>query len=554
MLFFINIFSTFYNRLKGESASRAFTFSNSLHWLYGIIILLLFPALFINLGYMTMIDDEALRALVAMEMDIFGNYIVPTINGEYYYNKPPLYNWILLLFFKLTGTISEFTCRLPTVIFLLLYGATIFYFFKKHFSTKTAFINSLVLITCGRMLFWDSLLGLIDVCFSWLMFMLFMVIYHQGEKEKWQRLFVLSYLLTALGFMMKGLPAIVFQGITLLAYFIDKKQFKKLFTWQHILGGLVFLGIVGTYYLLYHQYNSLENVFTTLFNESSKRTVTNYGIGRTVLHLFTFPFEMFYHFLPWTLLVIYFFKKGVHRLILEHPFIRYNALIFLANIPIYWSSPEVYPRYLLMLAPLIFSVFIYLHQKHQEQNTVHFKILDNFFVIIVILTTLLSFNPFFLARIQFVPYLYPKTLLLNLSLIGLSWWIWKNTQHRILIFVAVLLIARIGFNWFVLPDRNANDWGDEVRKSAIEVGKLTKGESMYLHGGTLLQATTLFYLLKERKAVVLTTKGALKEGNYYIFSPTHKNPDYEKVTELKLRHGRWILDVGLHRNTIFPKK
>ena len=494
---------------------------------------------------MTMIDDEALRALVAMEMELSGNYIVPSINGEYYYNKPPLYNWILLLFFKLTGIVSEWTCRLPTVLFLLAYGGSIFYFFKKHFSTKIAFLNALVFITCGRVLFWDSLLGLIDICFSCLMFCLFMVIYHAFEKRNFYSLFIFSYLLTALGFLMKGLPAIVFQSITLFVFFIDKRQFKKLFSLPHILGGLVFVIIVGAYYFLYHQYNALENVFSTLFTESSKRTLSHYGIGKTLLHLFTFPFEMLYHFLPWTLLVIYFFKKNVHRLILEHPFIRYNALVFLANIIVYWTSPEVYPRYLLMLAPLIFSVFIYLHEIHQRENSLHFRILNSIFLGASILVTIFSMSPLFLERIQFVPYLYLKTAFLTLSLAGLSYWMLRQAQHRVFIFVIILLVVRIGFNWFILPDRNANDWGDEVRKSAIELGKLSKNRPIYLHGGTLLQATTLFYIIKERKAIIPPASEKLEKDVYYIFSPTHDNPNYKKITELKLRHGKWILDVGI---------
>ena len=60
---------------------------------YGVILVLLLPALLINLGLLTLINDEAIRGLVALEMQISGNYITPTLNGAFYYNKPPLYNW-----------------------------------------------------------------------------------------------------------------------------------------------------------------------------------------------------------------------------------------------------------------------------------------------------------------------------------------------------------------------------------------------------------------------------------------------------------------------------
>ena len=65
--------------------------------IYILAIVLLIPALLINLGLLAFIDDEGIRSLVALEMKLSGNYITPTLHGMYYYNKPPLYNWLLLV-------------------------------------------------------------------------------------------------------------------------------------------------------------------------------------------------------------------------------------------------------------------------------------------------------------------------------------------------------------------------------------------------------------------------------------------------------------------------
>ncbi|MEL7375863.1 MAG: glycosyl transferase, partial [Bacteroidota bacterium] len=70
-------------------------------WLIIIFGLLLLPALLWNLGIMVFIDDEAIRALVAQEMIWSGDYLVPTMHGDPYLNKPPLWNWILTLSFWL---------------------------------------------------------------------------------------------------------------------------------------------------------------------------------------------------------------------------------------------------------------------------------------------------------------------------------------------------------------------------------------------------------------------------------------------------------------------
>ncbi len=101
-------------------------------------VILLFPALLINLGLVAFYDDEAIRALVALEMQISGNYITPTMFGELYYNKPPLYNWILLAVFELTGHNEEIITRLVTVFFLIVYAGSVYYLFGRNFGLENS--------------------------------------------------------------------------------------------------------------------------------------------------------------------------------------------------------------------------------------------------------------------------------------------------------------------------------------------------------------------------------------------------------------------------------
>lgn len=515
------------------------------HWLYLAALVLLAPALLLNLGLMTFIDDEGIRSLVALEMKFSGNYITPTIHGAYYYNKPPLYNWILLLFFELQGRVNEFTARIPTVLCTLGYAGTIYYFSRRHFDTKTAFLNALFYITCGRVLFWDSMLALIDTCFSWVVFMSFMVIYHQFQKENWLKLFLFSYLLAAAGFLMKGLPAIVFQGTTLLAYFAYRRRFRMLFSWQHVAGGLLFLAIVGGYYLVYHQYNSLENVFTTLFRESSKRTVTHYGLWETVGHFFTFPFEMLYHFLPWSLMILYFVRKDILAAIKKDSFVSFSLIAFLANILVYWTSPEVYPRYLLMLAPLIFTAYLYLHADNEKRQSWQYRLINWFMLAFCLVSAIGAFAPLFVERLQAVPFAYAKSLSLGLGMAFLTYLYWRLKTERLLVMVLVLLVFRIGFNWFILPDRNAHDFGDECRQSTIQAARQFKEEQLFVYKDTEVQTTNSFYLTNERGAIVPRRYDNFDTTALYIISPgDYPDVEYEKWGDLRLRHDTLTYDIG----------
>ena len=153
--------------------------------LYATGGILLIIALLINLGRINifMAVDEATRGLVALEMMISGNYVTPTIYGDFYYNKPPLFPWILVVFFKLFG-MSEMVLRLPTVLSLIGFGFTIYYFVSREMGKQAGIITAFLFVTLGRLLFWESLLGYIDTTFSWVIYtMLMVVIYHFRRKQ-----------------------------------------------------------------------------------------------------------------------------------------------------------------------------------------------------------------------------------------------------------------------------------------------------------------------------------------------------------------------------------
>ncbi len=516
-------------------------------WLYVAAILLLFPALLINLGLLAFFDDEGIRSLVALEMKLSGNFTTPTLFGEFYYNKPPLYNWILLAFFELTGRIDELTARLPTVFFLLAYAGTVFYFFKKHFNTRIAFLNAFALITCGRILFWDSMLGLIDICFSWVIFTLFMVIYHAFQKRQFYKLFSLAYFLAAVAFMLKGLPALVFLGTALLVFFLYKKQFKKLFSLPHFLGMLVFLVVVGSYYWGYQQQHSLENVFTTLFEESSKRTFVKYGWQRTILHLFSFPFEMIYHFLPWSLLLLYFFKKEARQEILKNSFVTYNLLIFFATIIVYWSSVEVYPRYLLMHVPLLFSAFFYLHFKNKKENSLQFKIIFKTFGVLCSLAVAAAVIPLFLKETQSQPFIYLKVGGIAFALAILAYLYFYKKESELLILIIVLLSIRNGFNWFVLPNRLKILWSTECRETSIQAAQQFKGRQLSIYKYSLgLQPANGFYLTRETGRILKLKFKDFEKDSLYIINPQMAyDIKYKKLASFKILYEQGSLDIGI---------
>lgn len=481
-----------------------------------LIGILTLPALLVNLGDHTFIDDEGIRSLVAFEMMESGDYIHTTMNGEAYYKKPPLYNWFLVASFSLTGQINEWSARLPTVVFLLAFLLLIFLSVRRATEDSTmAFLVATMTLTSGRILFWDSFLGLIDIAFSLSIYGLFIWIYTHYGKRRWFAYFIGAWFITALAFLLKGLPAVVFLGLSILVHLGVQREWKKLFHPGQMIGALLFLLIVGGYYWLRLDGTDPETVFGTLFTESAQRTPTHHGTGKVFLHILTFPFEMFYHFLPWSLLLLLAFPLRSFLSRMDHPFYRFSLVMIAANIPIYWVSPDVFPRYLLMFIPLFALIGYRLFATAPDSLR---RIVQIFFLCIIILVALASWIPLILPQTRNMDQIGFMTLVL-VSLTGIA--AFAVLRHCNLLFLALvvqLLTLRLAFDWMVIPDRIANDFGTLVRADAKRIGQHYQDKPLVYLDGPSGSPTTWFYLNTARGAITPVAKEPLAPGMAFITS------------------------------------
>jgi 4-amino-4-deoxy-L-arabinose transferase-like glycosyltransferase len=458
-------------------------FIKSPYLLLFLALFLFFPAFMINLEDQPIIEDEAIRSLVAFEMYKSGDYITPTIGGDPYLRKPPLYNWFIAGSFGIFGNYSETAIRFPMVISLLLFSLTIFFIVRKEFGDRMGILNALIFITLGRILLYESLHGLIDIAFSWLTYLFFMLSYTLFRRKQYLSLFLAAYLITAITWLMKGIPALVFTGISLLVLFISYKQFKMLFNWRHFAGIGLFLALLSAYYFVYFTINNLspEKLFGTLFEQTTRRTVVRYGILDTIQHLFMFPVEMLYHFLPWTILTLALFAHGMLKKIWSSAFLRYNILILAFNIIVYWTSPEVYPRYILMLVPLYFTVVSYAYTDLREQGHIIARIIEYVFGILLIVFILAPYASLFLEVFNVVNSRLLISILLSVSITAIAIIYWRSAKTRLLWLAISLLVLRIGFDLIVLPTRQHNTVEVLMKESAIALAEQTSDEELYCY-------------------------------------------------------------------------
>ena len=445
--------------------------------------LLYLPAYLINLNLVQLINDEAIRAIVAFEMIKSGDFITPTIGGVPYLMKPPLFNWILALFFQLSGSWSETVIRLPVILSVILFAATIFVFIRKEFGNRVALINALAFVTYGRILFYESMHGLIDITFSWLIYIFFMLSWHFFRKKKYLALFLAAYAITAVAYLLKGLPSLVFVAVTLVVLFIQGKQIRMLFNWRHLLGLCLLISIVGGYYFVYFMNNTVGpgQVFDVLTGEVTRRTAVRFGIWNALLHLLTYPFENIYHFLPWSVMVILFLRKGSLKLIRENKFLWYLLVVFLFNIIPYWTSPEAYARYILMLVPLFMTILFALYFECREKGSRIYLVVDyilgGFIGVISLAGIVFMLHP----AINGLPHIAWVSVLLFLALGLISYFYWKQDLNRLFWLAIALLVIRIAFDYSIIPSWEKSHPGVATKKLATELGAETAGRPLYVY-------------------------------------------------------------------------
>jgi len=132
----------------------------------GLLAVVCGLAFFWQLGGNGLFDlDEALYAACAREMHLRGDYVTPRVNGEPFFEKPPLAYWAAAAMFRLLG-VNEFAARLPSALATTLLVGLIFWFGTRCFGRAAGLLAALgfalspLVLAEARLLTMDALLDL----------------------------------------------------------------------------------------------------------------------------------------------------------------------------------------------------------------------------------------------------------------------------------------------------------------------------------------------------------------------------------------------------------
>ncbi len=267
-------------------------------WIYLIVSLALLVCM---LGARSLWGSEGRWAEIAREMVLRRDFFHPTINWAPYFDKPLFTYWAIVALSWITGTINEFTARLPSAIAgLAALWATVL-LGKRIFSRNAGYLAGWLLLTSFGFLFWSR-----TACADSenLAFIMFAVLWYRAKMHKPNFLtFLVFYLICAIGAHFKGLPAAVLPVLVCLTEMIQRKTLKRYFTLSHLaailIGLLVYL--LPFVYAAYTGDGYGENGLYLAFKENILRFFSAFDHRE--------PFYVYFYyvpllFLPWSPLLI----------------------------------------------------------------------------------------------------------------------------------------------------------------------------------------------------------------------------------------------------------
>ena len=501
-------------------------------YLYGGLSFLFIVSLLINLGDPAFMTEESRRALIAFEMKLNGNIWVPTEFGDYYYKKPPLFNWTILGMWKLTG-VNEWGPRLVTVFSLIGMGLVTYLFLIKRYGFHIAWWTAMFTMLSADIYFSFSLFGEIDIFYSFITLGGILALVHWGWKGEWWKAFFIAYSCHALGVLAKGLPSFVFVGLTTIVFLVYRREWKQFFSIPHLSAILFFAVIIVGYALKYTEYNSLLGYKTDLFSQSNERTAWENSMMLLFRHFINFPTLVLKNLLPVTIFLPILLSRKVRRAIIADKYIMLLGWIFLINIFIYWISPGARSRYLYMLHP--FPILIIVFAIRQNFNFIRRYGEITTFVIGGLL-------PLGFLSLLFIPDLeFPaKTIvvILGFLLTAPLFYFRLNGKPGVLNSIIMLtIIARIAFDLIVMPIRSNEGMHTSYKNDAAFIQEIVGDHDLaYIDdkGDQYLSRALTFYLSRERDKIIPITSEVNEDSYYLTIYPETRKVTHRVIDTFKL--------------------
>ncbi|RXK85805.1 ArnT family glycosyltransferase [Filimonas effusa] len=449
----------------------------------GVLLIVFFIlyalSVFINMGIYQLMAEEPRRGTVSFEMYFYDSFVHPTLMGVAYYNKPPLFNWLLIGLFKVLHSYSEWVVRLPSLLSMIAIGILLYRFTVELMGRKVAVYATLIMLTFVDVYFYATYNGgEIDLFYALLVIcQLFPLInYYMGKTNAYNAL-VLSYGFMALGCLTKGLPSLLFQGATLFLLALYQRSPKILFSMAHAAGLATAAVVIGCYLYAFSRQDHIGILLATQIDEAADKSAAGARQERLWSETLQYPLLLIKGMLPWSLSLLLLVKMPFSHL--KNKGLGFIVALIGINIPVYWFTGIPKLRYIYPLMPFFAIVFAWIIYRFETGKRRYEKpVLAG---VIVIMITGVAGQ---LALTGYMQQWWGLVPGLALGVITLLVWrnrlALRNFKAIVVLLAVVLVTGRFFFSMVIVPYADVNAAVDH-RHIMEQIDSITGGKGCWYY-------------------------------------------------------------------------
>jgi len=462
-------------------------------------------------------STEPREAGVAAEMLQNNQFLLPTLNGEAFLEKPPLSYWLQAASIKIFGY-EAFAPRVPSALAGIATALLFVFFFRKsEQSDWLTLLSGILLITMGS--FWEySRTAGQDILLAFGVSLALLSFYF--TRENGSKLLWLAYSAgIAIATLTKGVVGLAVPGVVIFVFLlVETIYFDKRLVILNWLNPVIFtllglLPILGWLWALFDA-QGIESVKEIVWTNSVGRFEGSYTSGAHAEPFYYYLKKLPETFQPWSLLFYIAIWQSARFLGTSRRMVFFFCWLAVPFILLSISAGKR-PSYLLMLYPAAaaFLAHYIVSFAQQASATGCGESIKSAKWLVVIQAVFFSagvlFTIFRLVQVH-VPVIAGVTLLLAIPALFVMWR--SVSQLRIFSFVAssvgILIITYIAYFSFVVPH-------DDERESAkLVIERLAyfsaAGRPLALYQPTeRIKGATSFYL--QRRLPTISSMGELQK-------------------------------------------
>jgi 4-amino-4-deoxy-L-arabinose transferase-like glycosyltransferase len=460
--------------------------------------------------------DEVRNLYIAKNISKPKDFLFPKHFDKIYYEKPPLYFWILKLF---SNILPNYLLFLPILFNILVsWGILLvnYLLLKEEGFAQIGIFSSFLLSTTG-IFYGMSILTRMDLLFLFFIFLSLYFWWLSVKKDRTIFIFLSSFF-SFLAVFTKGILGIIFPlfiELGMSIYLKDKKILKRVI----FLNILVCLGIIS--WLLSFSYIEKNYFRKMVIEQTIYRAFSPFAVHRQSI-FFYFPF-LFIVFLPWSFFGLGYFLTFFKRKIF--PCEMLFLLWFLGGFVILSLIRSKLPMYLLLLSiPFCVLITIFLFKGEEQFKKGLLLFTEGFFII-----SWIGAFIYFIFKDEFIPIssFFSIFLFLIIILINRKKSFFVQFKNLFIIWIIIIQIV----NFFYLPLASENSGYNKIVKT---IGALKINfDTIYVDDKSLCQINiypavnkpVIFF--KKREEIIF------KRGRFIVISKDTKLASvFKKISKI----------------------